>query len=54
MPVMGESDMLTLKVTIERLRPTYGKARGVASVEGETCAEGNLSFALAPPEAGQE
>jgi 3-hydroxyacyl-[acyl-carrier-protein] dehydratase len=40
-------DVLDLKVEITRYRPGFGKAHGVASVAGETSAEGDISFALA-------
>ncbi len=46
-------DVLTLKVEIEKLRKGYGRARGVASVDGETSAEGILTFMLAPENAGK-
>lgn len=40
-------DVLTLKVEIIRFRKNFGKAHGIASVEGEVTAEGDLSFAIA-------
>ncbi|MEN6624910.1 MAG: 3-hydroxyacyl-ACP dehydratase FabZ [Candidatus Sumerlaeia bacterium] len=40
-------DVLTLTVTMEKYRRGFGKARGVASVNGETSAEGMLGFAIA-------
>ena len=37
-------DQLQLKVTIEKLRGMFGRARGVASVDGEIAAEATLSI----------
>lgn len=37
-------DQLQLKVTIEKLRGMFGRARGVASVGGEVAAEATLSI----------
>ena len=39
-------DQLRLDVTMERVRGPVGKARAVATVDGEVVAEGNLTFAL--------
>ena len=44
---VAPGDVLELKVEMLRLRKGYGKARGVASVDGETAAEGEISFAVA-------
>ncbi len=43
-----------LEVTVTARRSNYGKAHGIASSNGETLAEGDLSFALVerPPELG--
>lgn len=40
-------DVLTLTVTMERYRRGFGRAKGVATVNGETSCEGVLSFAIA-------
>ena len=42
-------DQLRLEVTLERLRRGIGKARAVATVEGELAVEGLLTFALVDP-----
>lgn len=39
-------DQLVLKVTIEKLRGMFGRARGVASVAGEVAAEATLSIII--------
>ena len=39
-------DTLQLKVTIEKLRGMFGRARGVASVDGEVAAEATLSIII--------
>ncbi len=39
-------DRLELSVTIEKLRGMFGRARGVASVEGEVAVEATLSFII--------
>jgi 3-hydroxyacyl-[acyl-carrier-protein] dehydratase len=39
-------DQLQLKVTIEKLRGMFGRARGVASVDGEVAVEALLSFII--------
>ena len=43
-------DQLRLEVTMERLRGPVGKARALATVDGEVAAEGLLTFALVPAE----
>jgi len=39
-------DQLRLEVTLERLRGPVGRAKAVATVDGELAAEGTLTFAL--------
>jgi 3-hydroxyacyl-[acyl-carrier-protein] dehydratase len=39
-------DQLRLAVTIEKLRGMFGRARGVASVDGEVAAEATLSIII--------
>ena len=39
-------DTLRLEVTVEKLRGMFGRVRAVASVEGETAAEGTLSIII--------
>ncbi len=39
-------DALRLEVTIEKLRGMFGRARGVASVDGEVAAEATLSIII--------
>jgi 3-hydroxyacyl-[acyl-carrier-protein] dehydratase len=39
-------DQLQLNVTIEKLRGMFGRARGVASVDGEVAAEATLSIII--------
>ncbi|MCY3558483.1 MAG: 3-hydroxyacyl-ACP dehydratase FabZ [Chloroflexi bacterium] len=45
-------DQLRLEVEMERLRRGIGRANAVASVDGETAAEGRLTFALVDPPNG--
>ena len=47
--VVVPGDTLRLEVTMEKLGRRFGKARGVASVEGEVACEALLSFII-PPE----
>jgi len=42
-------DQLRLEVEMERLRRGIGRAAAVATVDGETAAEGRLTFALVDP-----
>jgi 3-hydroxyacyl-[acyl-carrier-protein] dehydratase len=44
-------DVLRLDVTLIALRATFGKGHGVASVDGEVAAEGDILFAILPREA---
>ena len=46
--VVTPGDTLRLEVTMEKLGRRFGRGRGVASVAGEVCCEGLLSFVLAP------
>ena len=47
--VVVPGDVLRLEVTIEKLGSRFGRARGVASVDGEVSCEATLSFVI-PPE----
>jgi 3-hydroxyacyl-[acyl-carrier-protein] dehydratase len=39
-------DQVVLKIEVEKLRGMFGRARGVASVDGEVAAEGLISFII--------
>jgi 3-hydroxyacyl-[acyl-carrier-protein] dehydratase len=39
-------DTLRMEVTLEKLRGTFGRARAVASVDGEVAAEATISFII--------
>jgi 3-hydroxyacyl-[acyl-carrier-protein] dehydratase len=41
-------DTLRLEVTLEKLRRRSGSGHGVASVDGQVCAEGDVSFLIGP------
>ncbi len=41
-------DVLRLEVTLSQLRSRAGRGHGVATVEGEMAAEGDITFVLAP------
>ena len=41
-------DVLRLEVTLQRLRSRAGKGHGVATVEGQVAAEGDILFVLGP------
>jgi len=41
-------DVLRLEVTLSHLRSRSGRGHGVATVEGELAAEGDITFVLAP------
>ena len=43
---VGPGDQLIIEATLERRRGSIGKARGVATVDGEVACEGLLTFAL--------
>ena len=40
-------DVLRLEVKVLRMRSGFGKAQGLATVDGEVCAEGEISFLAA-------
>ena len=46
--IVTPGDTLTLEVTMEKLGKRFGRGRGVATVDGEVCCEGLLSFIIAP------
>jgi 3-hydroxyacyl-[acyl-carrier-protein] dehydratase len=39
-------DVLRLEVTMEKIGRRFGRGRGIASVDGETCCEATLSFVI--------
>jgi 3-hydroxyacyl-[acyl-carrier-protein] dehydratase len=41
-------DVLRLEVTLTAMRSTFGKGHGVATVDGDTAAEGTVLFAIVP------
>ncbi len=47
--IVAPGDTLRLEVTMEKLGSRFGRARGVASVDGEVACEATLSFII-PPE----
>jgi 3-hydroxyacyl-[acyl-carrier-protein] dehydratase len=47
--IVVPGDVLRLEVTMDKLGSRFGRARGVASVDGETACEATLSFII-PPE----
>jgi len=47
--VVAPGDILRLEITMEKLGSRFGRARGVASVDGEIACEAKLSFII-PPE----
>ncbi|HEY50108.1 MAG TPA: 3-hydroxyacyl-ACP dehydratase FabZ [Dehalococcoidia bacterium] len=47
-------DSLRLEVRFTKMRGPIGKGTGKATVEGKTVAEGELTFAIANPEKGQD
>ena len=47
--VVVPGDVLRLEVTMEKLGSRFGRAKGVASVDGEVSCEATLSFVI-PPE----
>ena len=47
--VVQPGDRLTLEVTMEKLGRRFGRARAVASVEGEVACEATISFIIPPP-----
>jgi 3-hydroxyacyl-[acyl-carrier-protein] dehydratase len=47
--VVAPGDVLRLEITMEKLGSRFGRAKGVASVDGEIACEATLSFII-PPE----
>jgi 3-hydroxyacyl-[acyl-carrier-protein] dehydratase len=47
--IVVPGDVLRLEITMEKLGSRFGRARGVASVDGEIACEATLSFVI-PPE----
>ena len=47
--IVVPGDVLRMEITMEKLGSRFGKARGVATVNGEVACEGVLSFII-PPE----
>jgi 3-hydroxyacyl-[acyl-carrier-protein] dehydratase len=43
-------DQVVITATVKRLRSKMGWLHGIARVNGEVCAEGTMTFALAPRE----
>jgi 3-hydroxyacyl-[acyl-carrier-protein] dehydratase len=46
--VVVPGDVLRLEITMEKLGSRFGRAKGVASVDGEIACEGTLSFVIPP------
>ena len=44
--VVKPGDVMRLEVTMEKLGRRFGRAKAVASVDGETCCEATLSFVI--------
>jgi len=47
--VVVPGDTLRLEITMEKIGSRFGRGKGVASVDGQTCCEATLSFVI-PPE----
>jgi 3-hydroxyacyl-[acyl-carrier-protein] dehydratase len=47
--IVAPGDLLRLEITMEKLGSRFGRAKGVASVDGEVACEATLSFII-PPE----
>jgi 3-hydroxyacyl-[acyl-carrier-protein] dehydratase len=47
--VVAPGDLMRLEITMEKLGSRFGRAKGVASVDGEVACEAKLSFII-PPE----
>lgn len=47
--VVVPGDTLRLEITMEKIGSRFGRAKGVASVDDQTCCEATLSFVI-PPE----
>ena len=46
--IVAPGDTLRLEITMEKLGSRFGRARGVASVDGEVACEGLLTFVIPP------
>ena len=46
--IVAPGDTLRLEITMEKLGSRFGRARGVASVDGEVACEGLLTFIIPP------
>lgn len=46
--IVTPGDTLRLEITMEKLGSRFGRARGVASVDGEVACEGLLTFIIPP------
>ena len=46
--IVSPGDLLRLEITMQKLGSRFGRARGVASVDGEVACEGLLSFIIPP------
>jgi 3-hydroxyacyl-[acyl-carrier-protein] dehydratase len=46
--VVVPGDVLRLEITMDKLGSRFGRAKGVASVDGEIACEGTLSFVIPP------
>jgi 3-hydroxyacyl-[acyl-carrier-protein] dehydratase len=44
--VVKPGDVMRLEVTMEKLGRRFGRAKGVATVDGEVCCEATLSFVI--------
>ncbi len=48
--IVKPGDTLRLEVTLEKMRRSIGKGRGVATVEGAVATEGEFTFAIVDPQ----
>ncbi len=48
--IVKPGDTLRLEVTLEKMRRSIGKGRGVATVDGAVATEGEFTFAIAEPQ----
>jgi 3-hydroxyacyl-[acyl-carrier-protein] dehydratase len=48
--VVKPGDTLRLEVTLDKMRRSIGKGRGVATVDGAIAAEGEFTFAIVDPQ----
>ena len=46
--IVAPGDTLRLEITMEKLGSRFGRARGIASVDGEVACEGLLTFVIPP------